>query len=306
MTDTTTAPPVATGPTVPPPQRPKRRLGDVIFSRLSSGSGFLILIILAAVAAFLLVQAFPALVSSPEVLKTKGYGEFWSWVLPFAFGTVWSSLWALILAVPVSIGIALFITHYAPRRLARTLGYIIDLLAAVPSVVFGLWGTMTLAPATQPVYQWLNTYLGFIPLFGGEASGTGRTLLTAAIVLAVMILPIITSLCREVFLQTPRLHEEAALALGETELPERISSGHAGTGVMSRHWLGYPRGPAFADGDLNRPIPIGRGGLYLGHAVWLNLNDRHGDGRAFLGEDPGHASLAANHTYGHGPILSSA
>ncbi|HBX80991.1 MAG: phosphate ABC transporter permease subunit PstC [Propionibacteriaceae bacterium] len=250
MTDTTTAPPVATGPTVPPPQRPKRRLGDVIFSRLSSGSGFLILIILAAVAAFLLVQAFPALVSSPEVLKTKGYGEFWSWVLPFAFGTVWSSLWALILAVPVSIGIALFITHYAPRRLARTLGYIIDLLAAVPSVVFGLWGTMTLAPATQPVYQWLNTYLGFIPLFGGEASGTGRTLLTAAIVLAVMILPIITSLCREVFLQTPRLHEEAALALGatrwETIKLAVLPYGRAGTVAAVMLGLGRALGETMA------------------------------------------------------------
>lgn len=251
MTDTTTAPPVATGPTAPPPpQRPKRRLGDVIFSRLSSGSGFLILVILAAVAAFLLVQAFPALVSSPEVLKAKGYGEFWSWVLPFAFGTVWSSLWALILAVPVSIGIALFITHYAPRRLARTLGYIIDLLAAVPSVVFGLWGTMTLAPATQPVYQWLNTYLGFIPLFGGEASGTGRTLLTAAIVLAVMILPIITSLCREVFLQTPRLHEEAALALGatrwETIKLAVLPYGRAGTVAAVMLGLGRALGETMA------------------------------------------------------------
>jgi ABC-type phosphate transport system permease subunit len=120
------------------------------------------------------------------------------------------------MAVPVSIGIALFISHYAPRRLASGLGYVIDLLAAVPSVVFGLWGANVLAPAVLPLYTWLTENLGWIPFFAPPASGTGRTILTAAIVLAVMVLPIITALSREVFLQTPVLHEEAALALGAT------------------------------------------------------------------------------------------
>ena len=98
------------------------------------------------------------------------------------------------MGVPVAIAIALFISHFAPRRLAAGLGYVIDLLAAVPSVVYGLWGIGVLAPALQPVFVWLTENLGFIPLFAGPASGTGRTILTVAVVLAVMILPIVTAL----------------------------------------------------------------------------------------------------------------
>jgi phosphate transport system permease protein len=138
------------------------------------------------------------------------------YVWPLVFGTVWAAAIALIIATPISIGVALFISHYAPRRIAQLLGYVIDLLAAVPSVVFGLWGIQVLAPAVQPFYVWLNEHAAWIPLFGGDVSGTGRTILTVAIVLAVMVLPIMTAVCREVFLQTPKLHEEAALALGAT------------------------------------------------------------------------------------------
>ena len=119
--------------------------------------------------------------------------------------------------MPVAIGIALFISHYAPRRLAAGLGYVIDLLAAVPSVVYGLWGSSCWPRPCSRCYVWLDRQPRAASRCSpGPASGTGRTILTAAIVLAVMILPIITALCREVFLQTPRLHEEAALALGAT------------------------------------------------------------------------------------------
>src|SRR5690606_38110599 len=104
---------------------------------------------------------------------------FWEYVGPLVFGTLWAAVIALVMAVPLAIGIALFISHYAPRALAATLGYIIDLLAAVPSVVFGLWGANVLAPAVRPFYGWLEEHLGFIPLFAGPASGTGRTNLTA-------------------------------------------------------------------------------------------------------------------------------
>ena len=223
------------------PARP--RIGDKVFTALSTGSGVGILVVLALVALFLFVQAVPALTSSPAELAARGYGEFWSWVLPFAFGTVWTAAGALLLAVPVSIGIALFISHYAPRRLARGLGYVIDLLAAVPSVVFGLWGIFVLAPALQPLHTWLNTWLGWIPLFGGQVSGTGRTTFTVSIVLAVMILPIITSLCREVFLQAPRLHEEAALALGATrwEMIRMAVLPFARSGIVSAVMLGLGR-----------------------------------------------------------------
>ena len=227
----------------PPGQRALKRMGDRVFSGLSTGSGIIILVILAMVAGFLLMQALPALITSPEVLSKQGYGPFWSWILPFAWGTVWCSFWALLMAVPVAIGIALFISHYAPRRLASGLGYVIDLLAAVPSVVFGLWGSSVLAPAVQPLWLWLNTYLGWIPFFSGQASGTGRTLLTTAIVLAVMILPIITSLSREVFLQTPVLHQEAALALGATrwEMVKMTVLPFGRAGIVSSVMLGLGR-----------------------------------------------------------------
>lgn len=197
------------------PIKAKMRLGDLVFSRSALFAGSMILVTLAAVAVFLIVQSLPALVATNEdasILPTN----FWSYVGPLVFGTIWAAALALLMAVPVSIGIALFISHYAPRRLASVLGYIVDLLAAVPSVVFGLWGIGVLAPAIVPVYEWLNSNLGWIPLFSGTVSATGRTILTAAIVLAVMVLPIMTAICREVFLQTPVLHEEAALALGAT------------------------------------------------------------------------------------------
>ena len=221
----------------------KRRIGDDVFKGLSTGSGVLIFVILGAVATFLLALAFPALVATPETLEQQGFGEFWSWVVPLAFGTVWSAFWALVFAVPVAIGIALFISHYAPRRLSATLGYVIDLLAAVPSVVYGLWGGVALAGALQPLHVWLTTWFGWIPIFSGSPSGTGRTILTTSLVLAVMILPIITSLCREVFLQTPRLHEEAALALGATrwEMVQLAVFPFARAGIVSAVMLGLGR-----------------------------------------------------------------
>ncbi len=169
--------------------------------------------------------------------------SFWAYVGPLAFGTVWAALLALLIAFPISMGIALFISHYAPRRIAQALGYIIDLLAAVPSVVFGLWGIKVLAPMVTPFYGWLVDNFGWLPFFAGDVSGTGRTILTVAIVLAVMIIPIITALSREIFLQTPVLHEEAALALGATRLEmiqmAVIPFGRAG--VVSASMLGLGR-----------------------------------------------------------------
>jgi phosphate transport system permease protein len=202
----------------------------------------LILITLAAVAIFLIVQSIPALFASHEDASILT-DNFWSYVGPLIFGTIWAAALALLMAVPVSIGIALFISHYAPRRLASALGYIVDLLAAVPSVVFGLWGIGVLAPAVQPVYSWLVDNLGWFPLFAGPVSGTGRTILTAAIVLAVMVLPIMTAICREVFLQTPVLHEEAALALGATrwEMIRTAVLPFGRSGIVSAAVLGLGR-----------------------------------------------------------------
>ncbi|MGI9822510.1 phosphate ABC transporter permease subunit PstC [Agromyces sp. Marseille-Q5079] len=220
----------------------KQRPGDRVFSGSAVFAGSMILVTLAAVAIFLIVQSVPALFATSEdasILTTN----FWDYVAPLLFGTIWAAALALLMALPVSIGIALFISHYAPRRLASVLGYIVDLLAAVPSVVFGLWGIGVLAPAVQPVYSWLVEYLGWFPLFAGPVSGTGRTILTAAIVLAVMVLPIMTAICREVFLQTPVLHEEAALALGATrwEMIRMAVLPFGRSGIVSASVLGLGR-----------------------------------------------------------------
>jgi phosphate transport system permease protein len=220
------------------PQRP----ADRIFAGSSLIAGVLILVALAAVAVFLLAQSIPALTADPSELKGSP-ASFWDWVAPLIFGTLWAAFLALLIALPLSLGIALFISHYAPRRVAAVLGYIIDLLAAVPSVVFGLWGIKVLAPLVSPFYLWLTENLGWFPLFTPPASGTGRTVLTVAIVLAVMIIPIITSLCREVFLQTPRLHEEAALALGATrwEMIQMAVIPFGRPGIVSAAMLGLGR-----------------------------------------------------------------
>jgi phosphate transport system permease protein len=235
-----TAPTIAGGP-VTPLDAPSHRRGDRIFAGLARGAGVLILVLLAGVALFLVVESVPALsASSSELPQGKSFAHY---VAPLAFGTAFAAAIALLIAAPVSIGVALFISHYSPRRLAGVLGYLIDLLAAVPSVVFGLWGIFWLAPQLQPGMAWLGTHLSFIPFFAGPVSATGRTILTAGVVLAVMILPIMTAICREIFLQTPRLHEEAALALGATrwEVVRMSVLPHGRSGVISAAMLGLGR-----------------------------------------------------------------
>jgi phosphate transport system permease protein len=219
-----------------------QRPGDRVFSTLTIAAGSIILIVLAAVAIFLVAEALPAFFAGEGDFKGETT-NFWQYVWPLVFGTIWAAFLALLVAVPLSIGIALFITHDAPRRIAQGLGYVIDLLAAVPSVVFGLWGISVLAPAVQPFYASLTEWLGWIPLFAGPVSGTGRTILTVAVVLAVMVLPIITAISREIFLQTPKLHEEAALALGATrwEMIKMAVLPFGRPGIISAAMLGLGR-----------------------------------------------------------------
>jgi phosphate transport system permease protein len=228
--------------TAPASPKAPQRLADRVFSGGALAAGILILAALAAVAIFLVAQSIPALVADPAELKGEP-DSFWDFVAPLVFGTIWSAFLALLIALPLSLGIALFISHYAPRRVAQSLGYVIDLLAAVPSVVFGLWGIKVLAPAVIPLYDWLVTNLGWMPFFTPPVSGTGRTVLTVAVVLAVMIIPIITALCREVFLQTPVLHEEAALALGATrwEMIQMAVLPFGRPGIVSAAMLGLGR-----------------------------------------------------------------
>jgi len=228
-------------------QRPPQRPGDRIFSASAKYAGVLILVVLAAVAAFLLIEGWPA-ISTPTEKLTDSINwltgkSVLAYVGPLVFGTILAAVIALVIATPIGVGVALFISHYAPRRVAAGLGYIIDLLAAIPSVVYGLWGALWLMPRVHPFFDWLTTYLGWIPIFAGPAANPPRTILTAGIVLAVMVLPIITAVSREVFLQTPTLHEEAALALGATrwEMIRMAVLPFARSGIISATMLGLGR-----------------------------------------------------------------
>ncbi|WP_354568288.1 phosphate ABC transporter permease subunit PstC [Glaciihabitans sp. UYNi722] len=220
-----------------------------MFFGLSFGSAAFIMVILAAVAIFLIVKSLPAITANWETNSelnsgpTAGFASFWAYVAPLIWGTLFVSAIALVVGAPVAIGIALFISHYAPRRIAGILGYLVDLLAAVPSIVFGLWGIIVIRPLLLPLTDWLNHNLGWIPLFSGSASSTGSTILAGSIVLAVMILPIISSISREIFLQTPILHEEAALALGATkwEMIKLAVFPYARSGIVSATLLGLGR-----------------------------------------------------------------
>ncbi|MFD3455876.1 phosphate ABC transporter permease subunit PstC [Streptomyces sp. NPDC058691] len=238
----------------PPPAAKKAggtvtRAGDKIFSGLSRGSGILLLVIMAAIAIFLTIRAINAI--------SKDHGNFlttFEWnasatppvfgIAVLAYGTIVSSLIAMIIAVPVAVGIALFISHYAPRRLASPLSYIIDLLAAVPSIIYGLWGALFLVPHLTGLNIWLSKYLGWTVIFEKEdPQGAARSIFTVGILLAIMILPIITNVSREVFRQVPRMHEEAALALGATrwETIRMSVLPFARSGIISASMLGLGR-----------------------------------------------------------------
>lgn len=217
------------------------RPGDKIFFGISRSAGFLIVAALAAVFIFLFIEGWPGLSQPTEQYGDKG--DFLGYVTPLLFGTVYAATIAVVIATPLAFAIALVISHYAPKSIAGPAAYLVDLLAAVPSVVFGLWGINVLALELRGPYEWLHEHLGFLPFFAGPPSATGRTILTAGIVLAVMILPIITAISREIFAQTPRLHEEAALALGATrwEMIRLTVFPYAKSGMVSAVMLGLGR-----------------------------------------------------------------
>jgi len=213
-------PPRAGGGALPRSGGSGVRRGDRVFLGLSVGAGVALLGIIVAIALFLVLRAIPALRDNAgSFLTDTGWDPNNTppvfGIAALAFGTVLSSLIALLIALPVAIGVALFTSHYAPRRFAGTIGFLVDLLAAVPSVVYGLWGIFFLNDHIKTVSVFLHDHLGFIPLFASDGI-YGRSILLASVVLAIMILPIIASLTREVFLQVPTANQEAALALGAT------------------------------------------------------------------------------------------
>jgi phosphate transport system permease protein len=223
------------------------RTGDRVFAVLTGGSSWLIVALVIFIGVFLLALALPSLLNdkanfltsrewvvSGEELRFGIAGLLWT--------TVLSSVVAMAIAVPIAVGVALFITQYVPRRVAGPFAFVVDLLAAVPSIVFGLWGIAVLAPKLDGIGDFLQGTCGWIPLFAPGLESTG-TVFVASVVLAIMILPIVTAISRDVFTQTPRDHVEAALALGATrwEVIQTAVLPYGRSGVISASMLGLGR-----------------------------------------------------------------
>ena len=221
------------------------RRGDRIFSGMTrSASGFVIVLVL-LIAAFLLVKAIPAIIDDKDNFLTSTQFDISSNGLRFGiagllYTTLLISIVALIIALPLAIGIALFITQYAPERLSRPVAYVIDLLAAIPSIIYGVWGIRELAPELAPVQRAL--YHIPLGLFADKGIDIG-TVFDGGVVLAVMILPIITAVSRDVFDRTPTENKEAALALGATrwEMIRMAVLPFGRPGVISGAMLGLGR-----------------------------------------------------------------
>jgi len=196
------------------------RRADRLFAGLSKAAGLSVVLLIGLVTVFLVAKALPAILADKANFLTSRHWDVGSGTLDFGvlallWVTVLISLLAMALAVPVAIGIALFLSQYAPARLSRPVAYVIDLLAAIPSIIYGIWGITVLAPRIQPVADFLSGHAGWLPLFA-DHNVKGGTIFTGGVVLAVMILPIITAVCRDVFERTPRANIEAAWALGAT------------------------------------------------------------------------------------------
>ena len=232
------------------------RLGDRIFRNLTRAAGIFVLVLMAAIGAFLVWKAIPAFQNNsgnffttqewfPDA-KPPVFG-----IAALAFGTAISSIMAMVIALPIAIGTALFIAYYANRRISSSLGFVIDVLAAVPSIIYGLWGLEVLMTHMDGITRWLNDYLGFIPLFKNDIGIYTKSIFIASVVLAIMILPTISALSREVFVQVPRAHREAAIALGATrwEMIRMAVLPFGRPGVISATMLGLGRalGETIAD-----------------------------------------------------------
>jgi len=197
------------------------RFGDRLFGGAATVSGIIVIALVTLIAVFLIVQAVPALMNNSASFFTSRVwapgGEQPAFgILEFLWTTVTASTIAMLVAVPVGVAVALFITQYAPTWMRRPAASLVDLLAAVPSIVYGLWGLIAFAPVFKPVQGWIESALGWFPLFAPTGI-SGGTIFFIGIVLAIMVLPIVTALSREVFDQTPTAHKEGALALGATQ-----------------------------------------------------------------------------------------
>ena len=217
-----------TAPTLPPKRiiTTKPRFSDKVFRAVVTGGGFSSLIILGLISLFLFYNVL-------NVFRTEGlkFITGFDWIVPLPeeglpaqygigamlYGTVVIGLIALFFAFPISVGAALFLSYYAPNWLKKPMVLVIDVMAAIPSIVFGLWGFFVLMPHAEYWAKLIHKYLGFIPIFDMPANAFSRSPFIAGLVLAIMIIPIITSISREIFAQTPLDRVQAAYALGATK-----------------------------------------------------------------------------------------
>jgi len=218
--------------------------GDAIFRLILFLSVLLVLVILVA----MIVN-----MAANSVLSIRAFGfrfltgRTWDPVsgqfgaLPFVYGTIVSSVLGLLIAVPLSIGVAIFLVEQAPRSIARPLAFLVELLAAIPSVVYGLWGIFVLSPFLRVYLEpALARYFGWLPIFTGPITGIG--LMTAGVIIAIMVTPIITAVVRDVLEAVPVSQREAALALGATKWETtRVVLSNAASGIAGAVILGLGR-----------------------------------------------------------------
>lgn len=245
------------------------RIGDVSLSGLTLAAALGAVVLLGAIVWKVLDLAWPAMSHYGIGFLTS---DIWDPVrkhfgaLSFIYGTAVSSFLALLIATPLAVAIALWLSELAPAGIRGIIGSLVEMLAAIPSVVLGLWGILVLGPyLSHHLEPWLHDKLGFIPIFGApEATGTG--MFTAALILTIMVVPIIASICRELFLQVPNELEEGALALGSTrwEMIRGVILPATRTGIAAAIILGLGR----ALGEAIAVTQVIGGGTHITHNIF--------------------------------------
>lgn len=222
----------------------RKKAGDIIFENIT----LLFALILVGLVVYIAIEMF---IDSSESRSKFGFGFIFSqnWdpvkeefgALPFIFGTIVSSLLALLISLPVSIGVAVFLSEIIHKSLRTSISFLIEILAAIPSIIYGFWGIFVFAPFMRSTVQpFLSTYFGFLPFFKGQIYGTG--LLTASVILAIMITPIISSITRDVLKAIPVSQREAAYALGATKWEAiKMALLNARSGILGGSVLGLGR-----------------------------------------------------------------
>jgi phosphate transport system permease protein len=277
-----------------PRGRVTRWLGaEASFRALVTLCSALVLATIVAMVVFLLVQGWGAIRHygffsflatarwAPSEATTTSTSPNPYGILQFIYGTLLTSLIGMVIAVPIAVSVALYITNFAPLRLRRPLSSMVDLLAAVPSVVYGFWGVFALMPALKPIGNFLASTVGTVPVVGVAFAGPyfGYSYLTAGVILAIMVLPIIAAVCREIFATTPGSWKEAATALGATrwEVAKVAVYRPSRTGIMGASILGLGRA-------LGETIAVT---MVIGNGV-LGIN------KSILGQGATMASVIAN------------